>query len=135
MSLGNVQVVRRLFDAYRRGDYADALACLASDVVYETGQEIPAVGPDAVREMWERWEAAWEEIDTVPEDFIDAGEHVVVTVHYSARGRGSGIRHDDRLFDVYTLRDGTCVHKREFRERSEALRAAGLTEPQGPVAT
>ena len=39
MSLENVQVVRRLFDAYRRGD-AVALACLASDVVYETGQEI-----------------------------------------------------------------------------------------------
>jgi ketosteroid isomerase-like protein len=56
-----------------------------------------------------------------PEEFIDAGEHVVVTVRYSARGRARGIEFNDRLFDVYTLRDGQCVRKLEFREQSHAL--------------
>jgi hypothetical protein len=51
---------------------------------------------------------------------------VVVTVHYSGRGRGSGIEYDDRVFDVYTIRDAKCVRKLEFRERAEALEAAGL---------
>jgi hypothetical protein len=32
------------------------------------------------------------------------------------------------LFEVHTLRDGKCVRKRDFRERSEALEAAGLRE-------
>lgn len=128
MSQRNVEIVRRLFETYRRGDYAEAVACLAPDVVYEVGQEVAASGPDEVRAMWERWDSAWEELETVPEEFIDAGDHVVVTVHYSGRGRGSGIQFDDRLFDVYTLRDGKCVHKLEFRQRSEALEAAGLDE-------
>lgn len=114
------------FETYRRGDYAEAVTCLAPDVVYEVGQEVAAPGPDAVRAMWERWESPWEELETVPEEFIDAGHHVVVTVHYSGRGRGSGIKFEGRLFDVYTLRDGKCVRKREFRQRSEALGAAGL---------
>ena len=126
MSEENVEVVRRLFESYSRRDYDAAVDCLATDVVYETGQELPALGRDAVRAMWERWASDWEEMETVPEEFIDAGDHVVVNVHYSGRGRGSGIEFDDRLFDVYTVRDGRCVRKLEFRERSQALEAAGL---------
>jgi ketosteroid isomerase-like protein len=123
---GNVEVVRRTFEAYSRGDYDEAASCLDPDVVWEVGQEMPALGRAAVRAMWERWDSAWEEMETVPEDFLEAGDHVVVTVHYKARGRGSGIGYDERLFDVYTMRDGLCVRKVEFRTRAEALRAAGM---------
>ena len=128
MSQRNVEVVRRLFETYRRRDFDAATACLAPGVIYEVGQEVPAFGPDEVRAMWERWDGAWEELDTVPEEFIDAGDDVVVTVRYSGRGRGSGIEFEDRLFDVYTVRDGRCVRKLEFRQRSEALEAAGLDQ-------
>ncbi len=38
----------------------------------------------------------------------------------------SGIEYDERLYDVYTVRDGRCVRKLEFKQRSEALAAAGL---------
>jgi ketosteroid isomerase-like protein len=58
--------------------------------------------------------------------FLDAGDQVLVTVFYSARGRGSGIEYEERLFDVYSFRDGQCVRKREFRQRSDAVEAAGL---------
>ena len=126
MSQANVEVVRRLFDSYQRGDYAEAAACLAADIVYEVGQELPARGREAVRAMWERWDSTWDELETVPEEFIDAGQQVLVTVHYSARGQGSGIKYEERLFEVYTFSDGQCVRKQEFRERSAALEAAGL---------
>ena len=126
MSRANVEVIRTLFETYGRGDYHAAAACLAPGVAYEVGQELPALGPDEVRAMWERWDGAWEEMETVPEEFLDAGEHVVVIVHYKARGRGSGIEYDERLYDVYTVRDGRCVRKLEFKQRSEALAAAGL---------
>jgi uncharacterized protein len=121
----NVEVVRRLFETYSRGDYEEAASCLDPDVVYEVGQEMPALGRAAVRAMWERWDSAWDEMEAVPEEFLDVGDHVVVTVHYKGRGRGSGIAYDERLFDVYTMRDGLCVRKAEFRDRAEALQAAG----------
>ena len=126
MSQANVELVRRLFELYSRGDYAGAAECLAPDVVYEVGQELPSEGRGAVVAMWERWDSTWEELETVPEELVDAGDEVLVTVRYSARGRGSGIKYEERLFDVYTFRDGECVRKREFRERSEAAAAAGL---------
>lgn len=126
MSQENVEVVRLTFDAYNRGDYDGALELLAPDVVWEIGQELPARGREAVRAMWDRWESEWEELKTVPEEFIDAGDKVVVRVHYSGRGAGSGVEVDDLVFDVYTVRDCLCVRKVEFRDRSEALAAAGL---------
>jgi ketosteroid isomerase-like protein len=126
MSQASFEVVRSLFDCYRRGEYASAAECLARHVVYEVGQELPARGRDEVRAMCERWDGTWDALETIPDEFIDGGQHVLVTVHYSARGRGSGIKYEERLVDVYTFGDGQCVRKHEFRERSEAIETAGL---------
>jgi ketosteroid isomerase-like protein len=129
MSQENVEIVRRFYEAMSRGDYAEALACLASDVVYGVLQEGPAHGPDAVKAMWDRWESEWEEGGTiVPEEFIDGGDRIVVAVHESGRARGSGIEVDVLVFNVFTLRDGKVVRKVELTKRSEALEAAGLSE-------
>jgi ketosteroid isomerase-like protein len=127
MSQENVEIVRRFFESYRPDDPVEALAYLAPDVVYEVGQEVPARGRDEVAAMWERWRSSWGEIEMTPAEFIDAGDHVIVEVHYSGRGRGSGIEFDALTYDVYTVRDGLCVRKLEFNERSQALEAAGLS--------
>ena len=85
--------------------------------------------------MWERWDSTWDEMETVPEDFTDAGDHVLVTVFYSARGRGSGIEYEERLFDVYTFSDGQCVRKREFRERIRRRRGGHTGSVAGTAAS
>ncbi len=131
MSAENLEAVRASVEAYRRGDYVAASAYLASDVVWEVGQELPARGPAAVREMWKRWDSDWDELETVAEELIDAGDHVVVVIRYRGRGRGSGVEVDDLRFEVHTFREGECVRKVDFPTRSAALQAAGL-ERLGP---
>lgn len=90
-------------------------------MVYEVGQELPARGRAEVQAMWERWDSTWAEMETVPEEYEAVGDHVIATVRYSARGSGSGIPYEERLYDVYTFGDGRLVRKREFRTRAEAL--------------
>jgi ketosteroid isomerase-like protein len=124
----NVEAVRRSFEAYRRGDYTVASAYLARDVVWEVGQEAPPRGPAAVREAWKRWDSEWEELETIPEELIEVGDNVVVALHYRGRGRASGAEVVARLFEVHTFRQGQCVRKIDYRERSDALKAAGLSE-------
>jgi ketosteroid isomerase-like protein len=124
-SEADIEVVRRLFDRYLRGDYAGAAECLAEDVVYEVGQELPARGRAEVQAMWERWDSTWEGMETVPEEYEVVGDHVVAAVRYLGRGSGSGIEYEERLYDVYTFSAGRLVRKREFRSRAEALAAAG----------
>jgi ketosteroid isomerase-like protein len=128
MSQENVEVVRSFTEAYIRGDHVSALSHLAPDLVYEVEQELPLRRPDDLLDMWKRWEADWERIDLIPEEYIDAGDEVVLVVRYSGRARASGIELEDRLFEVHTLRDGKIARKRDFKTRSEALEAAGLRE-------
>ena len=128
MSQKNVEVVRSFTDAYLRGDHAGAVSHLAPDVVYEVEQELPLRRPDELLAMWQRWEADWERIELIPEEYIDAGDQVVLVVRYSGRARASGIELEDRLFEVHTVRDGKIARKRDFKTRSQALEAAGLPE-------
>jgi ketosteroid isomerase-like protein len=128
MSQENVEIVRRFTEAYRNGDFNAALKNLAPEIHYEVGQELPARQPDAVLGIWERWEREWEAVEILPEEYVDAGDRVVVDMRYRARGRGTGIEVDDHLFEVHTLRAGKIVSKVEFKKRSEALEAAGLRE-------
>jgi ketosteroid isomerase-like protein len=126
MSAENLEAVRAAIEAYRRGDYLAASSYLDPDVVWEVGQELPARGPAAVRELWARWDSEWEELETVAEELIDAGDHVIVVMRYRGRGRGSGATVDDLQFEVHTFRDGACIHKADYPTRSDALGAAGL---------
>jgi ketosteroid isomerase-like protein len=71
---------------------------------------------------------AWEQFALEPEQFIDAGDRVVVIHRVRARGRGSGVEIVDRSASVYTLRNGRVVRLVVYGEPSEALEAAGLRE-------
>ena len=128
MSVENVTVVRRIFEAYASGDFERGLAYGDPEIVWNPVEETPTQGVDAVREYLGRWEADWEDLRTVAEEFLDGGERVVVTVHFAGRGRGSGIDIDVRLYEVWTIHDGKAVRMDEFTDRAEALEAAGLRE-------
>jgi ketosteroid isomerase-like protein len=84
MSRENVEVVMGFVEAYVRGDIDEALSG-RPDIEYKRAEEAMVRGRDAVRAGWEQWEADWEDLATIPEDPIDAGDHVVVPVLFRAR--------------------------------------------------
>jgi ketosteroid isomerase-like protein len=120
----NVEIVRR-FLAF---DVEEALTYADPDIVWNPIEESPTQGHDAVRASLERWKGEWDHYKLVPEEFVDRGDLVVVTVRLGGRGRASGVEIDARFYDVYTLRDGKIVRMDQFTERSEALEAAGRSE-------
>lgn len=76
----------------------------------------------------EDWGTAWAEWSLQPEEFIDAGNRVVVIVHLKAKGRGSGAevkRHDAILYEV---RDGKIVRLDYYNNAKQALEAAELAD-------
>jgi len=129
MSQENVEIVRELWEAYSRGDIDRVIALSDPYVVLVTLEEGPLYGPDAVRANYARWMEAWrEEPETTVEEVIGAGDHVFVIACFRGRGRGSGVRVAERLFEVYTLRNGMVLRVDEFSNRDQALEAAGLRE-------
>jgi ketosteroid isomerase-like protein len=130
MSEENVEIVARAFayEIYGLGDRAEAEELFDPNVVMNATEDSPYYGPDGMRDDWERWASAWEELKVTIEEIIEAGDQVVLVAHHQGRGRGSGIKVDARFYEVYTLREGKVSRVDEYTEREEALEAAGLRE-------
>jgi len=124
----NVETVRKLWDAFARDDLDGVFALADPHVVMVTLEEGALYGQDAVRRNHERWIETWEEAEATVEEAIGVRDHVFVVGRLRGRGRASGVEVEQRLYDVYTLRNGKILHVEEFRERSDALEAAGLRE-------
>ena len=124
MSQENVEIVRRFVVCDLDEGWTDA----DPDIVWNPLEEPEVQGPDAARASLARWDSAWDDYEVIFEEFVDAGDRVLVTLRMRGRGRGTGIGVEARLYDVYTLRGGLIVRMDEFAERSEALEAAGLRE-------
>ena len=119
-----MEIVRR----FLIGDVDEALTYADPEIVWNPIEELPTQGHGAVRASLARWKAEWDDYEMLPEEFVDRGDRVVVTVRLGGRGRGSGVEIDARFYDVYTLRDSKIVRMDQFTERSQALEAAGLPQ-------
>jgi ketosteroid isomerase-like protein len=125
MSQENVEIVRRFLIVE---DVDEALTHADPGIVWNPIEELPTEGHGAVRASLARWKAEWHDYKVIPEEYVDRGDSVVVTVLLKGRGRGSGVEIDARFYDVYTLRDGKIIRMDQFTERGQALEAAGLAE-------
>jgi ketosteroid isomerase-like protein len=79
-------------------------------------------------EFFETILEAFEQVRQVPERFIDCGDHVLVFLRSEARGRTAGLEINEQWAHLVTVRDGKIVRLQQFRDRDEALEAAGLRE-------
>jgi ketosteroid isomerase-like protein len=135
MSRENVAVAREgyqaLNEAYRTGDFLTAIekAC-HPDVVLKTSGMFPETGEyhghEGMREFTANQAEAFEEMSIQPEEFIDAGDKVVVPVRFGGKARHSGIQAEFSVVHVWTLRDGKALRLDMYQNRDEALEAAGM---------
>jgi ketosteroid isomerase-like protein len=129
MSQENVEVVRRLYEAFLRGDQSAIVAGLHPEIEWRSIEDTETRhGHDGVATSVAGWLETWEEHDLKPEEYLDAGDQVVVTTRLRGRGRQSGATVETRYFAVWQLRDGQAVAYREYPSKPVALEAAGLSE-------
>jgi len=70
---------------------------------------------------------AFESTRVQPDEFVEAGDHVVVPQTGYIRGRG-GIEVTARVALVWTIRDRSVVRICLYQQTRDALEAAGLKE-------
>ena len=130
MSQENVEIARRSFEAWIRGDVDAGAEDFAPDCELDMSR---AIGTDrgiySLNQMRRLVEEFLEAFDTVQlgTEYIDAGEHVVMPFTNRFRGR-DGIEVQARGTWLYTIRDGLIVRICLYQELQEALEAAGLSE-------
>ncbi len=87
----------------------------------------PFRGHEGTRRFWETWRDTFDEFRAEPEEYVDAGESVVVITRMVGRSKDSGVAVDTPSFPmVWTARDGAPVRVEMFDSREKALAAVGL---------
>jgi ketosteroid isomerase-like protein len=131
MSEENVEIARRALDAFARGGVDAAVSFFDPDLTWETAADEPDAGiyrgHDGIRTLVGRWTQGFE-LRIEPEEFIDAGEAVVIPYRLHTRERSTGIEIDGYETWVFRLREGKVFDVREYREKADALEAVGLSE-------
>src|SRR3954449_7478334 len=116
MSQENVELVRRRLDAFNRGDLAAMVELTDPAAVWWDRADDPYAGAphrgrDAcMRHLEELLQIA--ELQVEAQEFIDAGDRVVVGVHLAGRGRSSGVPFEEHEFHVFTLQGGLVIETR-----------------------
>ncbi len=131
MSDENIEIVRRALEARNRGDMDAALAYAAPDIEFDLSASAGTFagiykGHEALQRLWAAWSEVFSEMIWKAEEFIDAGDAVVVPLTFHARGRESGVETVTRAVHVYWVRDGQVVRYRQLQTRAAAFEAAGL---------
>lgn len=133
MTQENVEIVRRLIDAWsahdreRMAEYLHPDAVFHSAITNVVGETFE--GRDQIVAVFDRWEEEWSAIYWEVDEYIDVDDHRVVTLHrVIATGRISGIVTERELGAVLELRDGLVVKQWIYLDRNDALKAAGLLD-------
>jgi ketosteroid isomerase-like protein len=133
MSQENVEVIHRLYEAFSRRDFEDAVRNLHRDF-----ELFPAIagpdwadhyrGHDGAKEFWQVITEVWETATVEFKEAIEAPANRIVAVEHWRTGGRDGIEIDFQLTEVYAFRDGLIVRIDGFLDKAEALEAAGLSE-------
>jgi uncharacterized protein len=123
----NLEVVRKGYEAFRRGDVDSLLGLLAEDVEWIM-PEVPersftgtCRGRSQVREFFAALEASEETLEFTLDEFIVTGHRVAVTGRYGARVRATGRTFATPFAHLFTVADGQV---RSFQEYYDTLTVA-----------
>jgi ketosteroid isomerase-like protein len=123
VSEANVHVVRAIYERLRAGDLEGGLALIDRDFEGRDRPEIPDPqvwrGHQGVLDSLRTSFDEFDSVDFVPEEFLDEGDRVVVVFRFQGVGRGSGLRIDERLYHVWTVRDGKALRMEVHTARPE----------------
>ncbi len=126
-----MKALRRVYAEWARGDFRPVSDVYGADLEWGWSDEFPGIAgvkrePVDTSERLLEWLGPWEKWRIEPEEFIPAGEFVVVMCRYTGRGKGSGVDVDSPGAHLWTMRDGRGVRLEIFSSRDRALASAGL---------
>ena len=123
----NLELIRRGYAAWNRGDIVGVAAILDEDVEWRGHPRLPEPGPyfgrEAVRGWLDDLRSAWQEIEVHLLALSDCDDAVVALVHITGRGRGSGLDVASGIdAHVWRVRSGRVVEMTWMQGDSVARR-------------
>jgi ketosteroid isomerase-like protein len=137
LSLNNVEKTREFIEAYNERDFETAVRWFDPKVEWVLPDQQgfdSCVGPDQILLWWEELDEIYDELQLLPQEYVDAGDRVAVRLRHFAKGKESGLALDNELYhQVTTFRDGIIVRFDYVATWPEALKLAGIDAEGPPV--
>ena len=127
MSEENVEVVRRVYEEWSRGDFSSG-EYFHEDIDFDmVDWPAPARsrGVAAMSETWRTSLGAWDGFRSIPTEFVDCGQNVLVLNHIEGRGKESGVEVSAETASVFTFDAGKVVRLALHWDVDAARQAAG----------
>lgn len=127
MSEHDIKSLRRIYEAFSRWDVEELLGGLAHDIEWSTPDALPwggtLHGHDGVRAFatifQDHVEGRWAD----PEDFLDAGDLIVVLGLVRGRGIATGQEFEVPFAHVWSMTDGVPSRFRNYSDTAPVLAA------------
>ena len=129
MSQETVEIIRRGWEHWKATGELGAHPDFVWDVsnLGWPGRQVFA-GVEGAAAFIAEWADAWDDWEIEAEDYLDAGERVVVIVNQRGRAKGTGVSVEMHFAQVWTFRDGQAIRMEMYSSVDEAREAAGLRE-------
>jgi ketosteroid isomerase-like protein len=133
MSQENIDLARRIMEAFNRHDVEAFIAYLDPSVEYHSVMTVPGGsayhGHDGVRRYFADFGDAWgDDFRVEPEALFDLGDVTLMFYVLHGRGQQSGAEVAMLGAQVCTWRDGLLVYAKAYVHREHALRDLGVSE-------
>jgi ketosteroid isomerase-like protein len=132
MSLENVDLVRSIYAAFASGDVPGVVARMAPDMVWNEAENFPYAdgnpyeGPPAILTgVFARLGSEWDGFAAAPEEYLDAGDTVIVLGRYVGTYKATGRPLHAQMVHVWRLEGGRAVRFQQYTDTLQAARVTG----------
>ena len=126
----NVQIIESMWVAWHGDDMTDWFGFFDPGAVWQTRDDEPDAGVyeghAGIARLMDFWADNFDALVVEPEEYVDAGDSVVVPSVVRGRGKTSGAPVELHYSFVWTLRDGKIVAVREYQSKEDAFEALGV---------
>ncbi len=127
MSQENVAAAQEAYKAFGQGDIAAAVAGMDEDAEWVTSDELPLGGTlhgrDEIAKAFASIPEYFDEFSVEPDEFIDAGDVVIVHGMQHGRAKETGVSFDSPYVQLLRMRDGKTVRGEFYGDSAKALHA------------
>ncbi|HEY9403855.1 MAG TPA: nuclear transport factor 2 family protein [Pyrinomonadaceae bacterium] len=126
MSQENVESIRGIYEAFGKGDVPAVLGQMDQEIEWREAENFiyadrnPYVGPQAVLEgVFMRLGSEWDDFTVTPEEWLDAGNHVVVLGTYTGRHKETGREVRAQFAHVWGVKAGRVVRFQQYTDTKQ----------------
>lgn len=131
MSGEGVDRLQAAYEAFKSQDIPTVMAAFDEQIEWTTPDNIPFGGTyhghQGVGEFFGQLPQHFDELHVDPEEFIDAGDVIVVPIHLHGRGKAGPL--ESRSLHVWRMRDGRAISFTEYPDTARILEAIGAQVP------